>query len=270
MLRRISPADVSLERLRDALWRRIKNVPDWAAWRARSAESLQNRERLAGFRDLHLDQRCFILGNGPSLSRMDLAPLAKEITFGLNRIYLAFDRLNFVPTYYVCVNELVLEQFADEIRAIRTWKFLNWNRRAYFPSEGTQTVFLRLALGLQDRFGREPQHGLWGGGTVTYAAMQLAYFMGFREVVLIGLDHTYAAKGVPNTTRVRGPGPDTDHFDSTYFPAGTRWQLPDLRRSEMAYALARSAFEKDGRRILDATDQGLCPVFEKIRFESLF
>jgi hypothetical protein len=93
--------------------------------------------------------------------------------------------------------------------------------------------------------------------------------MGFDEVILIGVDHNFADKGTPNKTEVRTQERDDNHFHPDYFPKGARWQLPDLVRSELAYALARQAFEQDGRRILDATADGKCPVFEKAHFASL-
>ena len=62
-----------------------------------------------------MEDRCFILGNGPSLKKTNLALLENEYTFGLNRIYLLFDQLGFSTTYYVAVNHLVIEQCANEI-----------------------------------------------------------------------------------------------------------------------------------------------------------
>ena len=85
---------------------------------------------------------------------------------------------------------------------------------------------------------------------MTYVAMQLAYFMGFEEVVLVGVDHSFATKG-PAHEVVTSTGADPNHFDPTYFGKGFRWQLPDLETSELAYGLARQVFEADGRRIVD-------------------
>jgi hypothetical protein len=105
---------------------------------------------------------------------------------------------------------------------------------------------------------------------VTFVALQLAYHMGFREVILLGLDHRFSAKGRPNRVAIRPDSPDRDHFHPDYFPKGARWQLPDLRRSELAYAEARTAFENDGRRIVDATPDGGCTVFERRDLQQLF
>jgi hypothetical protein len=187
----------------------------------------------------------------------------------MNRIYLLFDRLPFVPTYYVAVNELVLEQFAQDIEALPMERYLNWNRRALF-SDRPGTAFLSLRLGLRDRFATDVRQPIASGGTVTFVALQLAYHMGFREVILLGLDHRFSATGRPNRVEIRPDSPDRDHFHPDYFPKGARWQLPDLLRSELAYAEARRAFENDGRRIVDATPDGGCPVFERGDFHKLF
>ena len=57
--------------------------------------------RIREFRDAYKGRRCFIIGNGPSLRRMDLSPLRDEVTFGLNRIYLLFEELGFSTTFLV-------------------------------------------------------------------------------------------------------------------------------------------------------------------------
>jgi len=62
--------------------------------------------RLRLFKNKHKGQRCFIVGNGPSLKEMDLAPLRNEFTFGLNRIYLLFESLGFATTYFVSLPEV--------------------------------------------------------------------------------------------------------------------------------------------------------------------
>ena len=94
--------------------------------------------------------------------------------------------------------------------------------------------------------------------------------MGFKEVILVGLDHNFVEKGRPNKTEVRAADVDESHCHPDYFTKGVKWQLPDLLRSEKAYSIAREAFESDGRRILDATVGGKCEIFDKVEFSSLF
>jgi hypothetical protein len=267
---RINLKEITLNRVLSAISRRVSDLPDALAWQISTKNNQVNKSRLVALKDKHNGQRCFIMANGPSLATMDLSPLANEITFGLNRIYLLFDRLEFRPTYHVCVNELLLEQFTSEIAVLEMPKFLNWNRRSLFKHKNDTTHFVRLSLGLQDKFVKDFSEPLCSGGTVTYVALQLAYIMGFTEVILIGLDHSFADKGTPNRVETRTSEVDANHFHPNYFPKGTRWQLPDLRRSELAYELARKAFDEDGRKVIDATLNGRCPVFEKADYQSLF
>ena len=77
--------------------------------------------------------------------------------------------------------------------------------------------------------------------------MQLAFHLGFSEVVLIGVDHSFADKG-PANKLVTASGADANHFDPNYFGVGVKWQLPDLEVSEAAYRLARDAFRRAGDR----------------------
>src|SRR6187551_16933 len=58
--------------------------------------------RLAALKDIHKGKRAFIIGNGPSLKQTDLSKLKNEITFGMNRVYLAFPDWGFSTTY-LCI-----------------------------------------------------------------------------------------------------------------------------------------------------------------------
>jgi hypothetical protein len=52
------------------------------------------RSRLAAMKDRYRGERCFVIGNGPSLNRTALHHLENEFTFGVNRICLMFERLS--------------------------------------------------------------------------------------------------------------------------------------------------------------------------------
>jgi hypothetical protein len=223
--------------------------------------------KLAELKDLHHGQRCFIIGNGPSLKNTDLTLLRDEYTFGMNRFYLIFPDLGFTSTYYLSVNSLVIEQCAQDIRALPIPKFLSWRSRNLIqPTD--DTIFLHTTY-TDPKFATHSQARLWEGATVTYVALQLAYHMGFETVILIGVDHSFSTKGQPNTTVV-SEGDDPDHFDAKYFGKGFRWQLPDLDTSEVAYCMARDAYQNAGRQVLDATIGGQLIVFPKIEYNSLF
>lgn len=198
---------------------------------------------------------------------MDLSPLQNEITFGMNRIYLMFPELGFQTTYFLTVNSLVIEQCAQDIRALPMPKFLSWRSRNLIqPSP--EMYFLHTTYS-GPGFTKDARKRIWEGATVTNVALQLAFFMGFEQVILIGVDHNYSAQGKPNTTVV-SQGADTDHFHAGYFGKGFRWQLPDLDTSERGFQMARQAYQDAGRQVLDATVNGKLTIFPKVEFNSLF
>lgn len=227
--------------------------------------------RLAALRDSYRGRRAFIVGNGPSLRRMDLSWLRSEFTFGLNRIYLMFSDLGFETSCLVSVNDLVVEQSLHEMQALSIPKFLAWRSRRFLPAgtSGSDLPTFLYTTYESPKFARDARGRLWEGATVTYVALQLAYHMGFQQVVLIGVDHHFATTGQANQT-VTSMGDDPNHFSTRYFGKGFRWQLPDLDTSETAYALARDAFQRVGREVLDATVGGRLTIFPKAEYRSLF
>lgn len=247
-------------------WIWLKHASAWPLatfhpWRRASIK------RLARLKDSQHGKRIFILGNGPSLARTDVGRLKNEFTFGMNRVFLAFPDWGFSTSFFVCVNDLVIEQAAPEINALSVPKFLSWRSRRLVDLDN-HTIFLNSTYD-RPAFTRDARGRLWEGATVTYVALQLAFHMGFDPVILIGVDHTFTSQGKPNTT-VISQGEDADHFDPRYFGKGFRWQLPDLEASERAYRMARKAFEEEGRQVLDATIGGQLAVFPKVEYNSLF
>ncbi|MBU6158092.1 MAG: DUF115 domain-containing protein [Bacteroidetes bacterium] len=259
--------ELSFQRIYTALLNRIKNLPSIYTWYF-SEEGILSQKKLSYYQDLHKGKRCFLIANGPSLKSMNLHLLKNEITFGLNRIYLLKDELNFEPTYHIISNEFVLRQFKDDFNQINSVKFYNWSERKLF-SNNTDINFVRYRFSINDKFSTNPLSGLYGGGTVTFAALQLIFFMGFDEVYILGLDHNFKEKGEPNKIEYRTQEKDESHFHPDYFPKGILWQLPDLLRSELAYKLAREAFESNNKSIVDVTVNGKCNVFKKMDFSAI-
>lgn len=243
--------------------RRLPDLPqaNFHPWRRESIR------RLAKFKDIHRGERCFIIGNGPSLNQTDLTRLRGEFTFGLNRIYMMFPQLGFTTTYFLSMNDLVIEQCAEDIRALSIPKFISW--RAHRIIQPTEDMMFLYTSYTGPRFSPDISGRVWEGATVTYVALQAAFHMGFQEVILIGVDHNFATKGPANKTVV-SQGDDPNHFNPGYFGKGFRWQLPDLETSERAYRMARGAYEQAGRRVIDATVGGKLTVFPKADYTSLF
>ncbi|PKO05955.1 MAG: hypothetical protein CVU41_09190 [Chloroflexi bacterium HGW-Chloroflexi-3] len=264
-IKKILPVPV-LNAVRDSLdfFKRSNEIPEayFDSWRITSRKSLEQ------FRNIHQGKRCFILGNGPSLKQTDLTKLKHEYTFGMNRIYLAFDDMGFETSYYVSVNDLVIEQCANEILELQIPRFVSWRAGKRWLTQQENLFFLYTTY-TEPKFAKDIRNRLWESATVTYVALQIAYYMGFSEVILIGVDHNFETKGKANTTII-SLGDDPNHFHPGYFGKGFRWQLPDLEMSEVGYRMAKEAFEKDGRKVLDATIGGKLSIFEKVDYNKLY
>jgi hypothetical protein len=256
------PVLSALRESRDALQR-------WQLWPAATFDPRRRDsiEKLTQLKDSQKGERCFIIGNGPSLKQMDLSCLKGENTIGMNRFYLMFPELGFKTTYFVSINDLVVEQCAADLQALDVPTFISWRGRKWVNPR--EDLFYLFTTYTGPKFAKDIRGRLWEGATVTYVAMQVAFHLGFKQVILIGVDHSFATQGKPNTTVV-SQGDDPNHFSGSYFGQGFRWQLPDLDTSELGYIRARETYREAGREIMDATVGGKLTVYPKVEFSSLF
>jgi hypothetical protein len=255
-LTRFNPA-----RIIPAIKRRRDEVPFLKEWN-NSEKGIKNKEVLLQNKDKYKGKRLFLICNGPSIAKMDLSVLKDEYTMCLNRFYIYFDKIGFIPNFLVCVEGLVLEQFADDINNLPLEKFVNFR----YHKSLDKCNYLKEGYSFNPFFQEDLTKPTHFGGTVTFASLQLAYWMGFQEVVIIGMDHSFAEKGMASTVEVRNYEKDESHFDANYFPKGIRWKLPDLEKSEYGYNIANKFYKEHGRKITDATVGGKCTIFDKREF----
>ena len=226
-----------------------------------------NSFSIGEFKNKFSDQRCFIIGNGPSLNKINMKLLENEYTIGLNRIYLNYENMEFEPTFYCVVNPYVIEQFAKDIDMLNSIKFIRSTSKHYIKNRSG--VFFVDSLPGND-FNQNFESLSWfEGWTVTYCAMQLAFYLGFKAVILIGVDHYFKDSGFPNKL-VTAKADDINHFNPGYFSKGIKWQYPDLENSERSYKIAKNVFENHGKTILDATIDGRLKLFFKVKYLTLF
>ena len=207
-------------------------------------------------RNLHKGEIGVVIGNGTGLNNVPLDFLYQYPTFGTNRIY---EFNGFSPDYYVCVNPKIITQSQHEIKAVETLKFISNN--AIYKGDAirlnTSTTGHTLPA-----FSTEPYIWIPEGFTVTYVCLQLAFFMGFKTILLVGVDHKYKHNGKPNQLLVSN-GNDPNHFSKDYFPKGYEWNAPDLEKCEQYYALAEQVYRNAGREIINLSDPTELDIFEK-------
>ena len=236
----------------------------------------KNKERLKKFNNKYTGKRCFIIGNGPSLNKIDISLMKNEYTFGVNAIYTNYDKMGFYPTFWAIEDILVAEDRGKEISEFKgSVKFYG----AYlnkFITKDEMTIYINFVqksiYNDFPKFSKDAFRIIYFGGTVSYLCMQLAYYMGFSEVYLVGFDHNYT---IPKEAIVRGAeilstSDDPNHFSPTYFGKGKRWHDPKVERMELSYRKAKISFEESGKKIYNATFGGQLEVFERRDYHSLF
>jgi hypothetical protein len=278
--RQADSAEVSIEELstRKQLQRLRNEIRQLQSETECLMRSVLNQDPwLAQARDMHRGERCYLLGCGPSLKSVDLARLNDSVVMGVNGTYAA-DELQM--TYYTVVSQIFWNQHVARIDALRCQRsFL----ATYLDSSTVKTpispinladhgTYQRLNVPHPWGFAQQPQSFLFGGGTVIYVCLQLLYYLGFQEVVLLGVDHNYEGYERKPKEKKEGTWVDSStlrgHFLPNYYPEGVQVCI-DLDTSESAYRIARHAFEADGRQVLNATAGTKLDVFELVDLDQI-
>lgn len=220
---------------------------------------------LAALKDKHAGKPMLVVGNGPSLNKTPFEEFTHVPSIGMNKIDLLFEKTPWRPELIVCVNNAVVQQHQEAFAASQIPVFLAWKSRWMMRRElrGQVNYF---DLTASNAFSTDAPRAFGSSATVSYIALQMAYWMGADPVIIFGIDHSFKFTGDKSTYQKR-EGDDENHFHPDYFKAGTVWGTPDLDQSEIDYLLARRAFEADGRRVLDATIGGKLDIFPKITLD---
>lgn len=223
-------------------------------------------------------EKCVIVGNGPSLNNNDLSLLKNTLTIGVNSIFLMTEKNGFKPDIYVVEDKLVFEDNYQEILDYDVkYKILPKQYKTYInPKYRKNIIFLpfNTSFGLDKtpRFSKDIKINLFTGGSVTYVNMQIAAFLGFKNIYLIGVDFNYIEPKslIKNGDVWTSTTDDSNHFDERYFGKGKRWHDPKLSEVKLNYELALKISENNNFNFFNATSGGSLEVFERVDYESLF
>lgn len=130
-------------------------------------------DEISEFKNLHDGKNVFILASGPSLAQADLSLLKRRIVIGLNRSSLLFP-----DTHYHCtMDERLFVEYEEVLR----------KARYLFTLPGRPFGIPIQFLGSQG-FSLDLNEGVYSGYTVSYLALQVAVYMGFKKIFYVGLD----------------------------------------------------------------------------------
>lgn len=259
-------------------------------WKERIADfAVVEAPRLNLLSGAHRGKRCFIIGNGPSLEKMDLSPLVNEETFVTNWFANHPDIESIQPSFYcICSHELfggwgtVAPAFNKDLRIKiegmpQTRMFLPYRFRSYVESENlfqkhdrNYLLYDRPKRGI-DEVGRmqlDLTQPLFDGYTVILVfCLPLAKLMGFKEIYLLGLDSNYGDNqaGVPkrhfydeSMHTSKSSAESTLH--RLWSPGG-----PVFR----SYQVALETFRQAGVSITNLTPEGRLDVFPREDFSAI-
>lgn len=234
----------------------------------------QSNDILNEVRNKYEGERCFILGNGPSLSPKDLDALKNEITFASNRIYKIFEQTEWRPTYYVLFDENVAKSEGvieganriDCIKFVRAQGYLIYRKLTgticYLHSWYSRRYLDKPA------FSENLQEGIYSIATVTYTMIQLARWMGFKEIYLLGIDNKYAYSILRDGSIVKNEGV------ISYFAVNNE-NIPELSTAsatwecDVAYEYAEKYSRSKNFRIYNATRGGFLEAFERVNLDDV-
>lgn len=210
---------------------------------------------IAEFRGRYRDKkRCFIVATGPSLRREDLNILQnmKEFSISMNRIYNI--RPIWYPDIYVVTDSVLMLEDAEKIKEYgANIKFYSDANKA--PDDGIVIHCVQTNLEKNPRFSEDLAQKVYGGGTVTYTCIQLAVYLGFKEIYLLGVDCKYEYKSNEN------------HF---YKVASEDKFEHNTDGMIKAFESAKKYADAHGIKIYNATRGGALEVFDRVDFDALF
>lgn len=234
----------------------------------------EDSARVAQFHRKYTGKRCFIIGNGPSLTAEDLGRLKGEYTFSANRIFRIFARTDWRPTFWLCVDPYLIHQLKRDTTFLHkmpeTIRFVS--ERLEPQSDCEYRIFNDQRFRI-NKYGANPHVPfsanaaayVASGETVTYTAIQMAAYMGFEEIYLLGVDHSYAVTvGVNGQLTIDRS--IKDYFEGIRPDAFTR-QFTLMTNA--AYQSALNYATKHGIRILNATRGGKLEVFSRVNLDTI-
>uniref|UniRef100_B8HNB5 6-hydroxymethylpterin diphosphokinase MptE-like domain-containing protein n=1 Tax=Cyanothece sp. (strain PCC 7425 / ATCC 29141) TaxID=395961 RepID=B8HNB5_CYAP4 len=249
----------------------------------------------AQFRDIHKGERCFILATGPSINQQDLSVLKNELCIAVSHFFLHQDIKVINPKYHVLapyhppfnfetiktVFEGFIKNYSDEMiyffgHSPYEYSVFNFLKQSSFYRL-KNTHFINYIDGKVLDEDNYTDDEVWDISrapfkirTVIYSAIQLALYMGCREIYLIGCDHDY----LNDTSRVTN-----HHFykeedgvsDAQHLSSFTteRW-FEEYYLRWKHYRLMREYARLKNCKIINATHGGMLDVFPRVELTKIF
>lgn len=220
-------------------------------------------KKLLDYKDKHKGERCFIIATGPSLTMEDLESLKNEYTFSMNSICKLYDETDWRPTFYAVQDNFVFNNMQSIIRSHKEVPtFISDNIKKKYPREKewiefpTDTMYHSYDMKIgkyHARFSDDAYDIVYDGYSIAYSCIELAVYMGFKEIYLLGADCTYLG--------------EKEHFvDSGVEDRSRKYATPKLI---VGYEKVKEYADSHGIKVYNATRGGVLEVFERVKPEDV-
>lgn len=257
-----------LKRVKNSIIARIQN------YQSKHFEKTKYGKCLSKLKNSYKGKSCFIIGNGPSLTPNDLYGLEKAgiPCFASNNIIKMFDKTSWRPNFYVCEDLLVLKDLKNKITNIKVkHRFIPINYHWFDNINISGAEYFYQSFQNEENkylFSDDCSKHIRCTGTVTITCMQLAAYMGFKEIYLLGIDHNYRVTQDSNGNIITDETVK-DYFDQSYAETMKDKNIPNLEKTTKAYESAKKFFENKDIKIYNATRGGKLEVYTRVNFDEI-
>jgi hypothetical protein len=245
------------------------------------------------FHNLHKGERCFILATGPSINKENLLPLKDEICISISNFFLHPDAKKIDPLYHVFApnhSPFDFETIEKEFNIFKnnssekTILFLGYSNYQFsqhkflnaFPGYFSNSYYFinySSSYPINEINYNNPK--IWDISrnpfsirSVLYSAIQIAAYMGFNEVYLLGVDHHYLDEISQTQGDIHFYPYDQSPIENIGYSYKEEVFLGYYYRW-VHYRLMKKYLEMKGIRVFNATEGSFLDVFPSISYKNM-
>ena len=237
--------------------------------------------RNARFHNMYAGRRCFVIGNGPSLNKQDLSPLADEITITMNFFNRHPILEKWKPTFFCMADPLyiqkpeILPDFLYNIEAEANFFLIGakdiFDKGNYLDME--KVYYLKMTGGALydwpvERRGLDLTMCLPGVRSTAHMAIMIALYIGCSPIYLLGLDQSLSSTEPPQRHFYPDP-PGTYIVSDNVHGQRCIDGLEGTLLTFSSFEALRRMGSCRGCAILNATGGGALCVFERVNYEEI-
>lgn len=228
---------------------------------------------------------CIIMGNGPSLNKVDINKLKGIDTFSVNGAFMSYDEWGFNPTYYCIIDGNSTRFLADEIKnLIKNNKKIN---NFFLYDSKNEFKFAQLndeRVSVITGFGNDIKLNEWENKipstittlpeqfSVTAYVVQIAIMLGYTNIGMVGVDARYIPRkdvkidGVYTEGELKGKPKviftsdnDPNHYNPSYHGTGhmtSRSNLTSVAGNDLTPYKNIATMGKNSKVIIKSCTEG--------------